>query len=1048
MSGMLKGRVALSILMLWGSVCAAAPVVTIKTDLNPLILAASGSTVQFAVQLPHEASLSTAGHWTMRGDRAEWQYAVRVPTAVSLSFHATQIRLPPSASLTVRSPITTVSYGDGDIRRGELWSRIQPGDSLQFTLRVANADRGKVIFEVQSLQAGYRALGPQVQDHPYYRQIRERTASSGNSSCVQNYECSVTPANTPVAQSTLGVVVGNLYQCTGTLINDVPSDNTPYVLTARHCENGQLGGGSPSAAGTVTVYWDATTPCGSTLGSIYDPAIVTQTGATTVVEQQDAWLIKLSENPVVTDAQFAGFDATGAAVQGGYTVQHSLGFDKQMTAWFGQAYKSTQSGVLGVAYVSQFLETVNQQGNIGPGASGSGLIDGNNKLVGSLTLGRTTSDTSGYGACPVTPLVAPTGSNGVADFTSFAAVWNSTADSTGSTGAATLQSILDPANTGTQIVSSAPAVNLNFAASANTADDGNPVMLTWNATNGTQCLAGGGLSGDGWSGTLPASGSRSVTETVGGSVVYVLTCQLSAGRQVIANTTVRWYGDSPAVFIDTFTIRWIDAPTVLTWTSNLAPCSITGGGLALTNLAGSGSTTATQNSPGDVTYSISCGSGLTATSSTTVTYITPALEFQPNGSDRLTGQPLWLYWGSYADTCIPSGGATGDRWSNNAFLATGQFQPIVTALGTYTYTLACTSGPNTVVQSVNITIENNAPYTTASATPTTVTYSATPTDYFTLSYKSNLTDCELTSSPVTLQQTSSTYPLLPSGASDAEDTITLEPLAPGTYTLTMTCNALFGGAQGTASATPIIVDVLPPPAPTATITVNPATVMIGQQFTVTWSSTNAKSCLDTGNAQAVGALWGLSSSIGTSGSQVLSTNEPGEATLGISCQSIDPNQASVSAQTDIRVGTSSPTATLSASPASVTIGGSFTLTWSSTNATACTESGGGADGSSAWSGQVSPSGSVGQTTTATGSFTYTIACTAGNLSAQSQAVVTVSAKSNPGAGSTSSDGSSHGGGEIGLLDLAALAALVLLSSSRRPIAGRTRSSHRHRLATR
>jgi hypothetical protein len=54
------------------------------------------------------------------------------------------------------------------------------------------------------------------------------------------------------------------------LVNDVPGDNTPYILTARHCETGQLGGGNPGAASTVTVHWDATSTCGATLGSLYD----------------------------------------------------------------------------------------------------------------------------------------------------------------------------------------------------------------------------------------------------------------------------------------------------------------------------------------------------------------------------------------------------------------------------------------------------------------------------------------------------------------------------------------------------------------------------------------------------------------------------------------------------------------------------------------------------------------------------------------------------------------------------------------------------------
>jgi len=41
-----------------------------------------------------------------------------------------------------------------------------------------------------------------------------------------NYECNLTASNAPPAQATVGLIVSNLYQCTGTLINDVPNDNT------------------------------------------------------------------------------------------------------------------------------------------------------------------------------------------------------------------------------------------------------------------------------------------------------------------------------------------------------------------------------------------------------------------------------------------------------------------------------------------------------------------------------------------------------------------------------------------------------------------------------------------------------------------------------------------------------------------------------------------------------------------------------------------------------------------------------------------------------
>jgi hypothetical protein len=154
----------------------------------------------------------------------------------------------------VRGASTTTSYKARDLHRGDLWSRIQPGDALQFELSVPEIDRSKVALNVISLQAGYRAIGPGVQEHPYYRQLKEQEAqASGNASCVTNYECEVTPGDTAPGAATVGLVIENLYQCTGALINNVPQDNTPHLLTARHCETGKLGGGNPGAARSVSM---------------------------------------------------------------------------------------------------------------------------------------------------------------------------------------------------------------------------------------------------------------------------------------------------------------------------------------------------------------------------------------------------------------------------------------------------------------------------------------------------------------------------------------------------------------------------------------------------------------------------------------------------------------------------------------------------------------------------------------------------------------------------------------------------------------------------
>jgi Subtilase family len=106
--------------------------------------------------------------------------------------------------------------------------------------------------------------------------------------------------------------------------------------------------------------------------------------------------------------------------------------------------------------------------------------------------------------------------------------------------------------------------------------------------------------------------------------------------------------------------------------------------------------------------------------------------------------------------------------------------------------------------------------------------------------------------------------------------------------------------------------------------------------------------------------------------------------------------------------------TLSVSPASVTIGASATLTWSSISTTSCSASG-------SWSGVQPTSGSRAITPASTGANTYTLTCSGAGGSNVSSALLTVSA---------SSGGSKGGGGAFGEIDLLALCGLLLLSRRR------------------
>ncbi|HUA88407.1 MAG TPA: hypothetical protein VL994_03170 [Steroidobacteraceae bacterium] len=981
---------------------AAVPVVRLGTDLKPLIRAASGSPAQFAVPIPHRVSAASGGRWTYAHGEAVWHYAVEVPTAVSLSFHASPVALPPQATLVVRGARTTVSYGPSAAHRGELWSRVQPGAALEFTLTVPAAARAQVRFALVSLQAGYRSLGAGVADHPYYRQLKALAAPADNTGCITNYQCKATAANAPAAAATVALLVQNQFECTGTLMNDVPGDNAPYLLTARHCITGKVGIADQPvpAAQATSVYWDAVTPCGAALGSIYDPNIPTQTGAQSLVEQQDAWLIRLDVNPVVSDAQFAGFDASGASFSGGYTVHHAEGNDKQYTGWFGQPAKANA-----FAGFSPFLETVNQVGNIAPGASGSGLFNPANHLVGSLTYGRDDGDPTGYQSCPVASPPAPDGSNGAADFTALAAVWNSTADTTSSTGTATLKSVLDPAGTGTLVTASAPVATVSFAASTNVQVYGQPLELTWSASGATGCTATGGLSGDGWSGSLASTGSRSLTESSSDTPVdYTLTCSYGGARTARAVVTVTWGGPTPQLSLTaTPGAAWTSRPVTLSWNSNVAPCSLTGGTLALQGLPGSGSTITTSSAAGDVTYMLSCGPDSDrGVAATLVQFAAPGVIFEANGTDRLLGEVFTLNWESFADGCTAQGGAPGDGWAGNSFTGTatpGQFSPQVSTAGTYTYTLVCSAGALTAQQSVTATFESNAPYVTATLDPGTVAFSGSPADYSTLTWNSNLSSCA-TSSSAQLDPGNND----PLGLIDAaQGSQSLAPPSSGTFTITVTCTSVQGAATSSASAT---LTVTPAPPPTALVSITPATVFAGQAFTVSWTSTGATYCSRQGGLTADESWPAL---VGGVAGAVTEVGADGNFTFTVSCFSIDPSE-SVPTIGQALLQVTPLTATFTSSSTALDTGGTFTLTWNAPGASGCTASGGGADGQS-WSGALAPSGSLTQTATTAGTFIYELTCNAGGAQTTDDVSIKVTAPASGGGG----------GGALGIAELYALA---------------------------
>jgi hypothetical protein len=196
-------------------------------------------------------------------------------------------------------------------------------------------------------------------------------------------------------------------------------------------------------------------------------------------------------------------------------------------------------------------------------------------------------------------------------------------------------------------------------------------------------------------------------------------------------------------------------------------------------------------------------------------------------------------------------------------------------------------------------------------------------------------------------------------------------VANGNHTLTATARDAAGNTATSAGITVNVNNGGATPAPTLSLTANPTSVTSGSSSTLSWTSTNATSCVASGAWSGNKATSGSQSTgaLGTSSSYTLNCSGAGGST-------------SRAVTVTVSAAAPAPTVSISASPTSVPSGGSANLNWSSSDATSCTASG-------AWSGSRPTSGTASTGALTNTSNTFTLACNGPGGSTSRSAAVSV-----------------------------------------------------------
>jgi len=428
--------------------------------------------------------------------------------------------------------------------------------------------------------------------------------------------------------------------------------------------------------------------------------------------------------------------------------------------------------------------------------------------------------------------------------------------------------------------------------------------LSWKSTGvvgtGSPCTASGA-----WSGTKPASATSSSTGNLNAAGVqeFVLTCPGANGTSATARTTVTVVDVPTLTFTASESAINPGEPVTLTWDSaNTSSCTASGGWTGAQAL--DGSLTLSNLTKGLKTFSLACkGVAGTVTKKVTVNVVPVAAitSFTATPTSVLQGKTVSLKWATTdATACTASGDTAGGTWGGaRAKSGSATVGPLSEDS---TFEITCT-GPGG---------SDSAEVTVAVLPPPTVDLSLSeeviePGQSVTLLWETeNAASCKASGGW--------------SGDKDTQGSETRTEPTKGKKTYTLTCTGSGVSVKDTVTLTVVA-------APTLTFSTNLDQVGFEKATTLKWSSTDATTCIASGD-------WSgdrkTSGSVST-GPLTASTN-----TFILTC--IGPaGEASEAVTVDVL---GKPDVTLSLSDTELEVGQSVVIDWSSTDATSCKASGG------------------------------------------------------------------------------------------------------------
>jgi len=381
------------------------------------IQAKEGMPFRFGKIFDVDYSIDNSGVWNDLPDGSRiWRLRIQCPGAFSINLVYSRYRLPAGAKLFL--------YNESrDMVIGAFTERNNKEDGLFATAPIKGDVTIVEYYEpAEAVGTGELAISQIVHGYKdvFFQAVKDAMGFGNSGSCNINVNCPEGADWQREKRAVAMILAGGNRICSGSLVNNMRQDATPYFLTANHC---LAIGGQP----TWIFMFNYESP---NCTNIDGPTNYTVQGSTLMAnfETSDFALLQLQEPPPDSyNVFFAGWSNVDTPSQSSTCIHHPSGDIKKISFDYDSV---TSTDYLQTSGTSHWRVEMWDAGTTEPGSSGSPLFDQNHHIVGQLH--------GGYASCV----------NLLPDwFGKFAMSWNG-----GGTSSTRLKDWLDPDNTGASML--------------------------------------------------------------------------------------------------------------------------------------------------------------------------------------------------------------------------------------------------------------------------------------------------------------------------------------------------------------------------------------------------------------------------------------------------------------------------------------------------------------------------------------------------------------------------------------------------------------------